>query len=95
MNNSQGINLNFVDDHYINHLSGVSFLDFLRALTSMVKNGSMEKNLAVHSSKLRPKQLKKAQVKTTQPGPSHSAVMPYVQSEAINSSSTLSCLPPR
>lgn len=31
-------------------------------LTSMVENGGREKNLATHSSKLRPKQLKKDQI---------------------------------
>ncbi|KAF3836566.1 hypothetical protein F7725_029124 [Dissostichus mawsoni] len=36
----------------------------------------MAKNLAVHSSKLRPKQLKKAQTSTTSQGPSHRMVTP-------------------
>lgn len=89
------ISVHYSHDHYIKHRSSVSFPHFIHALTSMVKKGSVEKNLAIHSSKLRPKQLKNAQMRTTQPGPSHSAVMLYVQSEAINSSSMFSCLPPR
>ena len=55
----------------------------------------MEKNLAVQSSKLRPKQLKKAQMKTTWQGPSHMMVTPNVHTVAMNSSKTFSCFPPR
>lgn len=32
------------------------------SLTSMVENGGREKNLAIHNSKFRPKQLKKDQM---------------------------------
>jgi len=55
----------------------------------------MEKSFAVHNSKLRPKQFKKDQMKTTQLGPSQRAVMPNVHREAISSSKTSSCFPPR
>lgn len=63
--------------------------------TSNEAKGSMEKNFAVHNSKLRPKQLKKAQISTTGLGPSQMMVTPYVHSVATSSSSTLLCFPPR
>lgn len=55
----------------------------------------MEKNFSVHSSKLRPKQLKKAQISTAGQGPSQMMVTPKVHSVATSSSSTLLCFPPR
>lgn len=63
--------------------------------TSREAKGSMEKNFAVHNSKLRPKQLKKAQSSTAGLGPSQMVVTPYVHSVATSSSSTLLCFPPR
>lgn len=67
----------------------------LHRLTSKEAKGSMEKNLAVHSSKLRPKQFKKAQISTTSQGPSQRMVTPKVHSVATSSSTTFSCFPPR
>lgn len=63
--------------------------------TSKEAKGSMETSLAVHSSKLRPKQLKKAQVSMAGLGPNQTMVTPYVHSVATSSSSTLVCFPPR
>lgn len=50
--------------------------EITRGPTSSDANGSMAKNLAVHSSKLSPKQLKKAQVSTSGRGPNHTMVTP-------------------
>lgn len=63
--------------------------------TSREAKGSMEKNFAVHNSKLRPKQLKKAQSSTAELGPNQMIVTPYVHSVATSSSSTLLCFLPR
>lgn len=63
--------------------------------TSTEAKGSMEKNFSIHNSKLRPKQLKNAQISTAGQGPSQMRVTPKVHRVATSSSSTLLCFPPR
>lgn len=67
----------------------------LEKQTSKEEKGSMEKNFAIHNSKLRPKQFKKAQISTAGQGPSQMMVTPKVHSVATSSSSALLCFPPR